>query len=155
MKLSIKKGLSFGLTSGVITTLGLIVGLNSSTHSKAVIISGIMIIAISDALSDALGMHVSEESDNGNNSKDVWESTFATFLSKLIFSLSFIAPILLFELSVAITVSVLWGMSLIAVFSYYIARSQKEKPILVILEHVIIAITVIIITHLIGSWFGN
>ena len=62
MKNSLKKGYSFGLTSGIITTLGLIVGLNSSTGSKLVVIGGIITIAIADAMSDALGMHISQES---------------------------------------------------------------------------------------------
>ncbi len=38
MKHSIKTGVSFGLTSGIITTLGLMVGLNSSTHSRIAVI---------------------------------------------------------------------------------------------------------------------
>jgi hypothetical protein len=45
MKLSFKTGLSFGLTSGVITTLGLMVGLHSGTHSRTVVIGGIVTIA--------------------------------------------------------------------------------------------------------------
>ena len=32
MRESVKTGISFGLTSGVITTLGLMVGLHSGTH---------------------------------------------------------------------------------------------------------------------------
>jgi hypothetical protein len=56
MKIQVRKGVSFGLTSGVITTLGLIVGLHSGTHSKIAVISGIPTIAIADAMSDALGM---------------------------------------------------------------------------------------------------
>ena len=64
MKISWKTGISFGLTSGVITTLGLMVGLHSGSHSRAIVIGGIMTIAIADAMSDALGIHVSEESKN-------------------------------------------------------------------------------------------
>ena len=55
----LKKGLGFGLTSGVITTLGLIVGLHAGFQSKAVVIGGILTIAIADAL----GIHPSEEFD--------------------------------------------------------------------------------------------
>lgn len=40
MKHSLKVGFSFGVTSGIITTLGLMVGLHSGTHSKVVIIGG-------------------------------------------------------------------------------------------------------------------
>jgi len=47
---SVETGLSFGLTSGIITTLGLMVGLHSGTHSRLVVIGGILTIAIADAL---------------------------------------------------------------------------------------------------------
>jgi len=55
MKDSLRTGISFGLTSAVITTLGLMVGLHSGTHSKIVVLAGILTIAIADAFSDALG----------------------------------------------------------------------------------------------------
>ena len=42
MRPSWKTGVSFGLTSGVITTLGLMVGLYSGTHSRTVVIGGIL-----------------------------------------------------------------------------------------------------------------
>ena len=42
MKISFLKGFSFGLTSGVIKTLGIMVGLNAYTNSKLVVIGGIL-----------------------------------------------------------------------------------------------------------------
>ena len=62
MKRAVTTGVSFGLTSGTITTLGLIVGLHAGTHSRLAVIGGILTIAVADALSDALGMHIAEES---------------------------------------------------------------------------------------------
>ncbi|MBU0501654.1 MAG: hypothetical protein KJ811_00210, partial [Candidatus Margulisbacteria bacterium] len=96
MRHSIKVGFSFGITSGIITTLGLMVGLNSSTHSELVVIGGILTIAIADALSDALGIHISEESENVHSTKEIWEATLATLFSKFLFALTFIIPILIF-----------------------------------------------------------
>lgn len=155
MKISIRKGFSFGLASGIITTLGLIVGLHSSTHSKMVIISGILVIAIADAFSDALGMHISEESEIRHKENEIWESTIATFLSKFVFALTFIAPILLFELQTAIIASIAWGLLLITLFSFHIAKKQNIKPLKVIFEHLIIAVFVIIITHFLGDFAGK
>ena len=83
MRHSIQVGFSFGLTSGIITTLGIIVGLNSGTHSQLAVIGGILTIAIADSLSDAMGIHISEEAENKHSSKEVWESTFATFFLSL------------------------------------------------------------------------
>lgn len=151
MKLSIKKGVGFGLTSGIITTLGLIIGLNSGTHSRSVVIGGILIIAVADALSDALGMHISEESDRNKKTKQVWESTTATFITKFIFALSFLIPVLLFELNTAMIVSIIWGLLLISIFSYYIAKKEKLKPYKAVFEHLIIAILVVILTNYIGT----
>ena len=149
-----KTGLSFGLTSGIITTLGLMVGLHSGTHSKLVVMGGILTIAIADAFSDALGIHVSEESENRHSTREIWESTVFTFLSKLVFALTFIVPILLFPLATAITVSIMWGLSMLAIFSLYIAKEQKESSWKVVGEHLLIAVVVIIITHYVGHWIG-
>ncbi|AGK61677.1 hypothetical protein Asulf_01706 [Archaeoglobus sulfaticallidus PM70-1] len=155
MKHSFKTGFSFGLTSAVITTLGLMVGLHSGTHSKIVVIGGILTIAIADAFSDALGIHVSEEAENKHTTKEIWESTISTFLSKFVFALTFVVPLLLFQLSTAIIVSVIWGLSLLGIFSFQIAKEQKTKPWKVVTEHLVIALIVIVITHYVGDWIGS
>jgi VIT1/CCC1 family predicted Fe2+/Mn2+ transporter len=155
MNHSLKTGLSFGLTSGIITTLGLMVGLHSGTHSKLAVIGGILTIAIADAFSDALGIHVSEESEAKHTSREIWESTICTFVAKFVFALTFLVPVLLLPLGTALVVSIIWGLSLLAVFSFYIAREGGEKPWKAISEHLLIAIVVIIITHLVGEWISS
>jgi VIT1/CCC1 family predicted Fe2+/Mn2+ transporter len=155
VKHSLKVGLSFGLTSGIITTLGLMVGLHSGTHSKIAVIGGVLTIAIADAFSDALGIHISEESEDRHVTKEIWESTVSTFLSKLVFASTFIVPILLFQLLTAIVVSVIWGLSLLSIFSFLIAKEQKVKPWKVVMEHLVIALTVVVIAHYIGDWISE
>jgi len=156
MKISIRKGLGFGLTSGIITTLGLMVGLNSGTHSKIVVLGGILLIAIADSLSDALGIHISEESGNKKTTKQhIWECTISTFVFKFIFALTFIIPILILSLQTAIIVSVIWGLSLLTIFSFYISKKQNKNPSKAIIEHLFIAVVVIIITHFVGKWIST
>jgi vacuolar iron transporter family protein len=155
MRLSIKTGLSFGLTSGTITTLGLIVGLDASTHSQLAVIGGILTIAIADSFSDALGVHVSQESQNQHSAKSIWESTIATFLSKLIFASTFIVPILLLELSTAIIMDIVWGFLILGIFSFLIAKQNKENPKQVIMEHLTIGAIVVLITYFVGNWISS
>lgn len=155
MEHSLKTGLSFGLTSGIITTLGLMVGLNAGTHSRLVVMGGVLTIAIADSFSDALGIHMSEESENKHSTKQIWKSTGATFFAKFFFALSFLVPLLLFELSTAIIVSLGWGFFLLAAFSYYIAREQKKKVWKVITEHLFIAFIVIIAANYAGEWISG
>lgn len=157
MKLShsIEVGSSFGVASGVVTTLGLLVGLNAGTHSRMVVIGGILMIAIADAFSDALGIHMSEESENLHTEKEIWASTLATFFFKFIFAMTFLVPVLLFELNTAVMVSVAWGLFLLAVYSYYMARREKINPLHIIGEHLLIAVVVILITNFIGGWISE
>ena len=155
MKHSIKQGFSFGLTSGIITTLGLMVGLHSGTKSPLVVIGGILTIAIADSFSDALGIHVSEEAEQKHSPREIWESTISTFITKLVFASTFIIPILFLPLSTAIVASVIWGLSLLAVFSFHMAKEQKAKPWKVIGEHLLIAMVVITITHYLGHFVAS
>jgi VIT1/CCC1 family predicted Fe2+/Mn2+ transporter len=152
LKGSFKTGLSFGLTSGIITTLGLMVGLHSGTHSKLVVIGGIVTIAVADAFSDALGIHVSQESENQHSTRAIWESTLATFLAKLLFALTFLIPILVLPIISAIVASIGWGLLLLGLFSYHMAKEQRVRPWPVIAEHLVIALVVITITHYVGHW---
>jgi VIT1/CCC1 family predicted Fe2+/Mn2+ transporter len=151
MKDSLRIGISFGLTSAVITTLGLMVGLHSGTGSKMVVLGGVLTIAIADAFSDALGIHVSEESENVHTTGQIWCATIATFMAKFIFALTFVVPVLFLPLFTAIIVSLAWGLSILTVLSYFIAKAQGERPWTIIGEHVLIAIVVIAVTHWVGD----
>jgi len=149
---SVKTGVCFGLTSGTITTLGLMVGLNSGTHSKLAVLGGILTIAVADAFSDALGIHIAEESENTHTPWEIWQATIATFLSKFLFALTFAVPVLLLDLPVAVVVSVLYGLTVLGVLSYYLARDKGDSPLKVIAEHLAIALLVIVATHTVGIW---
>jgi len=156
MNHALKVGFSFGLTSSIITTLGLMVGLSSGTHSQLVVIGGILTIAIADSFSDAMGIHISEESENIHTTKEIWVATLTTFFCKFLFTLTFIAPVLFFEnLYMAVIISVIWGLLLLCVFSYYMAKQQKEKIWKPIAEHVIIALIVILLTYFVGQWIST
>lgn len=152
MNTSWKTGISFGMTSGVITTLGLMVGLHSGTHSRTVVVGGILTIAIADAMSDALGIHVSEESKNSGSTRQIWEATLATFMAKFVIAVTFVVPVTVLPLDDAIVMSVVWGLLLLTILSYFLAKAQAVPPWKVIGEHLMIALCVVAITHVVGDW---
>jgi VIT1/CCC1 family predicted Fe2+/Mn2+ transporter len=148
-------GLFFGATSGVITTLGLITGLNAGTQSITAVLGGILVIAVADSMSDALGIHLAEEADPETDHEHVWQATITTFLTKFVFALSFAVPLLLLPLDLAVMASIAWGMLVIIVLSYFLALSQNESPWHIILEHLGIAILVVVLSHFIGAWVAR
>ncbi len=150
-----RTGLFFGATSGVITTIGLITGLNAGTRSVAAVIGGIFVIAVADAMSDALGIHLAEEAKPDATAHHIWSATISTFLNKFIFALSFAVPLLLLPLDQAVIASLAWGMLVIIVLSYFLARAQNASPVMIIAEHLTIAFLVVVFSHLIGVWVRN
>lgn len=155
VKDSFKTGLGFGITSGVITTLGLLIGLYSGTHSSLAVIGGILTIAIADAFSDALGVHVSKEFENKCPMKEVWESTIVTFFSKFIIAMTFVAPFLFFVLNIAVLASLIWGFILLTIFSIYVAKERKVTHWKVVFEHLFIGSTVILISNFVGTFIRS
>lgn len=151
----VRTGLFFGATSGVITTTGLITGLNAGTHSVTAVLGGIFVIAVADAMSDALGIHLAEEANPSATTYHIWSATISTFINKFIFAISFAVPLLLLPLDQAVIASLMWGTIVIIALSYFLARAQKVSPILIIAEHLGIAILVVVFSHLIGVWVSR
>ncbi len=149
-KNNFKKGFGFGMSSGVITTLGVIIGLYSTTKSLIVVLGGIISVAIADAFSDAFGMHISEES-TGKSNKDVWRTTVWTFFSKLFFATTFLILFLLFKMQTAIIVSIFYGFILIGVYTYKISKGNGRNYFRAIGEHLLIAVVVIVIVYFVGD----
>ena len=105
-------------------------------------------------MSDALGIHLAEEADPNTTSAHVWSATISTFIAKFVFAISFAVPLLLLPLHMAVIASLVWGMGVITVLSYFLAKSTQERPLPIILEHLGIAVLVVLLSHLIGAWVG-
>lgn len=150
-----RAGVGFGITSGVITTLGVITGLQSGTKSAPIIIGGIITIAIADAFSDALGIHTSQEAEGGETEAQIWTATITAFLAKFITTASFVVPFVLLDLGIGVIVSIIWGALLLSIFSYTMAKSEKKNPFYIIMEYIVIAALVIAITHYAGLYIGS
>lgn len=147
-----RTGIFFGATSGVITTVGLIAGLYAGTESVVAVLGGILVIAVADAMSDALGIHLAQEADPDSTHEHIWSATISTFVTKFIVALTFAVPLLWLPLQTAVIVSICWGLVVISLLSWFLAASQKNAVWPVVLEHLGIAIAVIVVSHYIGAW---
>jgi VIT1/CCC1 family predicted Fe2+/Mn2+ transporter len=142
---------SFGATSGIVTSLGLITGLNTLSHPKLSIIAGIFVIALADNISDSFGIHIYQESECIGN-QEVWLSTLTNFFTRIFVSLTFILLVAALPIELAVPCSVIWGLVLLAVMSYTIAKDRGVNPYRTIVEHLSIAFVVIMGSHFIGRW---
>jgi vacuolar iron transporter family protein len=145
---------SMGMTAAITTSLGLIAGLTQGNGEKTAIITGLLIVAIADNISDSLGIHIYKESE-GALRKETDSATYGNFLVRLLLVSIFILIVLLFSPYMAFLISSLWGLFLLAVLSYSIAKSKKTNPLSEIVLHLTAAVLVIVGSKLLGALILN
>ena len=144
----------FGGAAAIITNVSLIVGMGSAHAGKGPIIGALLTIAIADNISDSLGIHLYKEAE-GYEGKLSLFATALSFLSRLVVSFSFIAIVLVFSISQAIPVAIVWGHLLLTLISYLINRSRKRQSVLEVLKHLLVAVSVIVLSRYAGYLIGK
>lgn len=139
---------SFGATSSITTSLSLIVGFSVTVHQKISIISALAILAVADNISDSLGIHIYQESENAGQSK--W-FTITNFLTRLVLTCIFAAIVLFLPSPYMVPIAIIFGMAVLSILSYWIAIEQKMNPRLEIPKHLAIATVAMIASHFIGK----
>jgi len=150
MNNALKKGLGFGLSSAVIATLAIIVGMHAGTDLKHAVISAVLVIAFADSLADSLAVYFSEKENKDNSTKEVILTTITAFLSKLVFALTFLIPIFLFNLHLAIWIDIVYGLIVLTIYSFNLAKSTNKGILETITLHILLAAVVITASHGIG-----
>jgi len=150
-------GVVFGVTSGVITALGVLAGLYSATASKLAVVSGIIVMAIADGLADASGLRLSEEAEmdhDGYSKHDPKEATLTgvfTFLAVASSILTFAVPILLLPLETAILVASLWGLLLLTASNFYVAKLRGDGLMKFVVSRLLLAVGVVLFSYWLGA----
>lgn len=144
----------FGSTSAIITNLALVVGLETSINAKLNIVASILVIAIADNISDTLGIHIYQEAE-GLKGKEVWLYSFTNFITRFLVSMIFILLIVLLPLHLAVISSIIFGLLILAIISYIIALHKKMNPYRAIIDHIIIALLIVLTSNFLGSWIIN
>jgi len=148
----LEKGAGFGIPTSVVTILAVIAGF-SGLNDFSALITAVLIIGVADALSDAFGMHVSEEVEHGEGKRTTWVPVGA-FIAKFAVAISFLVIIWVFGQNYLVP-SIAWGYTLISVLSWRTAEKHGENPIKAVLQHIAFATVVLIISYGIGVAVGE
>jgi hypothetical protein len=141
------KDYSFGATSAVITSLAIIISLSNVVNAKISIITALLVIAIADNISDSFGIHIYQESQLVH-AKEVKRTTLYNFLARLLVVSILILFIAVLPIDFAVILSIVFGLSIIVVISYFISKHQRVDHYSAIVEH--LALTALVI---VGSLF--
>ena len=142
---------SFGGTAAIVTNMALIIGLDAATATKSAIVSGLLIVALADNLTDSLSIHIYQEAER-LEVRDAFRSTLANFATRLLVSLTFVLLVLALPVATAAIVSVFWGVLLLVVLSIVIARQRLVSAASEVVKHLTAAAAVLLVSHTIGAW---
>ena len=143
--------LSYGSTAAVVTSMGLIVGLSGNVGSRSAIISSLLLVAVADNLADSLAIHAYQESEE-LEARQAFRSTVGNFIARLLASASFVVMAILLPRRALIPLALGWGLLLLGVLSYLLARSRRIRPLVETGKHLLVAIVVILVSRGIGAW---
>ncbi len=144
---------SFGGTAAIVTSVGLIVGFGAAAVSRATIVSGLVIIALADNISDSLSIHIYQESEN-LEARAAFRATLTNFIVRLVVSMSFVAIVLLLPPSTIVVASLAWGVLLLGALTHGVARLRNVSPGREMLKHIVVALAVVAASRMIGGWIA-
>ncbi|MGO9317071.1 MAG: hypothetical protein ACLPXT_11290 [Terracidiphilus sp.] len=141
--------ISFGSTAAIITSMGLIVGLDATTTSTGPVVGSILIAGLADNLTDSLSVHVYQESEK-RPEREALRTTAINYIVRFTLSLIFVIIMVVFPRLTAVRVSVIWGFSLLSALCYSLARARGVTIWSEIWKHAAVAVAVIVISEAIG-----
>lgn len=142
---------SFGGTAAIISSMAMMIGLDAANATKATILSGLLVLALADNLTDSLSIHIYQESER-LEAHNAFIATLMNFATRLALSGSFMLLVLLLPIASAIVASVIWGLSLLVALTYMIARGRKVSIASEVVKHIAVALVVIFASKGIGLW---
>ena len=145
------RSVSFGSPAAIVTSMGLIIGLNAATAPKTAVIGSLLIIGIADNLTDSLSVHIYQEAEKLAHRR-AFGTTVANYIARLIVTFSFVLLVLLSPGPVAIYSCAVWGFFLLSGLSYLLARARRVSPFAEVYKHAGVALVVICISKVLGTW---
>jgi len=146
--------ISFGGTAAIATSMALIVGLDAANAGRAIMISALLIAAVADNLTDSLSVHMYQESERLDQ-KEAFVGTVANFVTRFVVCLSFVLIVALLRGHGAVIGGIVWGMSLLAALSCFLARHRKVSATAEVAKHLAVALVIILVSKSIGHWINT
>jgi hypothetical protein len=143
--------ISFGGTAGIVTSMALIVGLDAAHAGRAAMMSALLIAAVADNLTDSLSVHMYQESERLEE-REAFIGTLSNFVTRLVVCLTFVLIVVLFRTHVAAIGGIVWGMLLLTVLTYILARHRKVGAMSELGKHLAVALVVVFVSKGIGHW---
>lgn len=153
-KKEIQQGISYGIISGTLTTIGIILGfIHSNGIKKKIILTAIISAVIADSISDGYSIYFSNKTIFNDN-KQAIKGGVVTFAIKLSVGLTFCLPFIFSNnIITSIYICIIWSYILLFLDSLYIAKIKHYDSIQTrneIMKQIVLGSTVLCVAYLVS-----
>lgn len=146
--------ISYGGTAAIATSMALVSGLGAAGATRPVVASALLLAALADNLTDSLSIHMFQESEQLDQ-KEAFAGTVTNFATRLLVCLSFILLVGFLPVSHAVGGIIAWGMLLLAVLTFLVARERHVGAWGEIVKHLLVAVAVVLMSKALGHWIST
>jgi predicted membrane protein (TIGR00267 family) len=158
------QGVAFGTMDGLITILGVVIGIASATHnSEEVVVSG-LVAGLANAFGNSFGFYASElaeraehmqENQHVSSMAETRRSTLLAFAHSLASTIVIVAPFVMFGLMYAMIDSLILALALLFALGTVVGRFSQVSPWKFGIRYVLLGIAGAALSFMVGAVVGR
>ena len=158
------QGVAFGTMDGLITILGVVIGIASATeNSGAVVITG-LVAGLANAFGNTFGFYASElaeraehiqENQHISSMTETRRSTFFAFVHSLASTIVIVAPFALLGLTSAMTASLILALALLFALGALVGKFSHASPWRFGIRYVLLGLAGAALSFVVGQAVRN
>jgi predicted membrane protein (TIGR00267 family) len=158
------QGVAFGTMDGLITILGVVIGIATATqNSEVVVISG-LVAGLANAFGNSFGFYASElaeraehiqENQHVSSMVETRRSTLLAFVHSLASTLVIVAPFVMFGLMYAMIASLILALALLFALGTLVGKFSHASPWKFGIRYVLLGLAGAALSFLVGAAVGS
>ena len=158
------QGVAFGTMDGLITILGVVIGIASATQNSGVVVISGVVAGLANAFGNSFGFYASElaeraehiqENQQVNSMVETRRSTLLAFVHSLASTLGIVAPFILLGLTYAMITSVVVALTLLFALGAVVGKFSYASPWKYGLRYVLLGSAGAALSFMVGATAGK
>ena len=158
------QGVAFGTMDGLITILGVVIGIASATQNSGVVVLSGLVAGLANAFGNSFGFYASElaeraehiqENQHVSSMAETRRSTLLAFAYSLASTLVIVVPFVIFRLTYAMIVSLILALALLFALGAVVGKFSHASPWKFGIRYVLLGLAGAALSFVVGAAVGR
>jgi predicted membrane protein (TIGR00267 family) len=158
------QGVAFGTMDGLITILGVVIGVASATQNSGVVVISGLVAGLANAFGNSFGFYASElaeraehiqENQQVSSMTETRRSTLLAFAYSLASTLVIVAPFFIFRLMHAVITSLILALALLFALGAVVGNFSHASPWKFGIRYVLLGLAGAALSFMVGAAVGR